>query len=104
MTAMEWEAVRRSAADGKLMDGTGTPARPKLVYSQAECFLYFEFPSDVYERGARGVQDRDRVQGALCSSSKSGWRDRRSGSGGEPRNGASSESSGRSGSGVASYR
>jgi hypothetical protein len=103
MTAMEWEAVRRSAADGKLMDGTGTPARPKLVYSQAECFLYFEFPSDVYERGARSPRPKSST-GALCSSSKSGWRDRRSGSGGEPRNGASSESSGRSGSGVASYR
>ncbi len=34
------------------MEGTGTPARPKLVYSQAESFLYFEFPSDVHERGA----------------------------------------------------
>jgi hypothetical protein len=29
MTAMEWEVVTRSAADGALMEGKGTPARPK---------------------------------------------------------------------------
>jgi len=44
--AMEREAARRSLVDGR--DGYASAAR--MAYSRAESFLYFEFPTDVYEQ------------------------------------------------------
>jgi hypothetical protein len=46
VTAMEQEVARRSLVDGR--DGYASAAR--MVYSRAESFLYFEFPTDVYEQ------------------------------------------------------
>ena len=44
--AMEREAARRSSSNGR--DGYASAAR--MAYSRAETFLYFEFPTDVYEQ------------------------------------------------------
>ena len=46
VAAMEREASRRPSIDGR--DGNGRAAL--MAYSRGESFLYFEFPSDVYEQ------------------------------------------------------